>query len=94
MASLTIASKANQAITVPVLLVAHYAKESEPSVSLNTSFEDVDILTSNDGAVLELTLQNNAPVYAADSAIKSLVAAYPFMQDRHKDLVRIKTSRL
>lgn len=42
MAALTIASKANQAITLPVLLVVHYINTNDQDVDISIGFQDVE----------------------------------------------------
>ncbi|KAL8935660.1 MAG: hypothetical protein Q9211_004586 [Gyalolechia sp. 1 TL-2023] len=55
MSALTIASKANQAETLPALLVAEYAKQSDPNVKVDICFKDVEQLSSENNSGLELT---------------------------------------
>lgn len=54
MAALTVASKANQAITLPVLLVIQQGKENGSFVDINIAFEDVDKVSGK--APLKLVL--------------------------------------
>lgn len=87
MATLNIASKANQATTLPALLVANYAKESDSKATINVRFEDVDILKSGDKASVELVQGNTAPTYGFGNVIKELLSTFSFLQAKHADLV-------
>lgn len=82
MATITIASKANQAITLPVLLVASFANESDQNTSINIKFEEVDSLGSSDAPV-ELSVGGNAPVHSQEQTISTLIESYPFLGERH-----------
>lgn len=87
MTTLNIASKANQATTLPVLLVASYAVESDPNASITVKFNEVDTLKSGDGASVELILGNDSPIYGSEKVIENILAAYPFLQGKHENLV-------
>ena len=88
MATLSIASKANQATFLPALLVAALANESDPNASITLKFEEVDTLKSSDGAVVEFILGSDSPVYGSEKVIAKLIEAYPFLQGKHESLVR------
>lgn len=87
MPTLCIASKANQATTVPVLLVASYVNGSDPNASIDIKFEEAENLKSKDGASVELLFEHDTPLYGFDNAIKKLTAAYPSLQGKHEALV-------
>ncbi|KAL8727578.1 MAG: hypothetical protein Q9166_005984 [cf. Caloplaca sp. 2 TL-2023] len=55
MATLTVASKANQAVTLPVLLLVQYVNEKEPNIDIDITFEDVEEVS--DKSSLNLTLK-------------------------------------
>ncbi|KAL8829513.1 MAG: hypothetical protein Q9170_006138 [Blastenia crenularia] len=73
MTSLTIASKANQAETLPALLVAEYAKQSDPNAQINIDFQDVEQLKPNEESSLELTLTGESPSYNSRDVIHSFL---------------------
>ncbi|KAL8866208.1 MAG: hypothetical protein Q9174_006436, partial [Haloplaca sp. 1 TL-2023] len=83
MASLTIASKANQAVTLPPLLLASYANESNPNAKVNIAFEDVEKLQQED-APFALTKANAG---SSDPIIKDLtqVLMHTFKALKGKD---------
>lgn len=88
MATLNIASQANQASTIPVLLVTSYAKESDLNASVKINFEDVDVLKSSDMASAELIRGNLPSVYSCENIISELLSFFPFLQGKHSELVR------
>ncbi|KAI4193796.1 MAG: hypothetical protein LQ348_002774 [Seirophora lacunosa] len=87
MAALTVASKANQAITLPVLLVAQYIKEADPNVKIDVEFKDVDVLGSPAKSELEFVSTGKPPVFASSQVIRDLLQAFPFWQRQSEDLV-------
>ena len=80
MATLTIASNANQATTFPALLVAYYAKEADPNSSININFEEVGKLKSGDNATVEIVVGSGTSTYGSKDVIVGLVEACPFLQ--------------
>ena len=87
MATLNIASKANQATTFPALMVAHYAKEADPNSSINVNFEETDTLKAPDNVTVEVVVGTGTSTYGSENVIDSLVEAYPFLQGKHDTLV-------
>lgn len=87
MATLNIASKANQATTFPALLVAHYAKEADPNSLINVNFEEVDNLKAGDNATVEIVIGSGTSTYGSEKVIADLVEAYPFLQGKYDTLV-------
>ena len=85
MATLNIASKANQATTIPALLVASYVKESSQPTSVNVNFKEVDALKSGEEASVELVVGKS--VYGSENAIQSLIETYPFLQGKNDSAV-------
>ena len=73
MASFTIASKANQAETLPALLVAEYAKRSDPNAKINIGFKDVESLDPAKNSGLELNIAGESPVENSGDVIHSLL---------------------
>ena len=86
MATLSIASKANQATSVPALLVASYANQSNPNALVDIKFEEADTLKSKKGTSVEFVVVNDAPVYGSENAVSRLIEAHPFLQvhGKHK----------
>ena len=88
MATLNLASKANQATTFPALMVAHYAKEADPNSAINVIFEEIDTLKAADNATVEVVVGSGTSTYGFQNVIDSLVEAYPFLQGKHDTLVK------
>ena len=86
MTTLTIASKANQASTVPVLLVASLVNESNPNIAITLKFEEVEVLGSNNSAV-ELVVGNGAPIYGSPDCLDKLAQGYPFLSGKQDAFV-------
>lgn len=84
MATLKVASKANQATTFPALLVAHYAKEADPNTSININFEEVDTLKARDNATVEIVVGSGTSAYGSEKVIDVLIETYPFLQGKNE----------
>ena len=93
MSTLNVASKANQATTLPALLVAHYAKECEHSVSIDIKIEDVDTLKSGDKASIELAQGSSSSTYGCKEVIDELINTYPFLQAKNENIVSAITDK-
>lgn len=93
MATVNVASKANQATTFPALLVAHYAKEADPNSSIDVKFEEVETLNAGDNATVEIIVGSGTSTYGAEKVIEGLVEAYPFLQGKLDSLVGLYEDR-
>ena len=91
MTTLNIASKANQATTIPALLVAQYAKEADANISININFDEVEALKTGNKAAVELVIGNGTSSYGSEHVISELMSAYPFLQGNHVDSVRLRS---
>lgn len=80
--TLTISSKANQATTLPVLLVASWVNESSPKEAIIVKFEEVEVLGSSDSAV-ELIVGDGSPIHGSSNCLEKLAQEYPFLQEKH-----------
>lgn len=87
MSTLNVASKANQATTLPALLVAHYAKECDQSVSIDIKIEDVDTLKSGDKTPIELAQGSSSFTCGCKEVIDELIKTYPFLQAKNENTV-------
>ena len=88
MANLNIASRANQAVTFPALLLAARANDADPNAIINIKFEDVDKLKGGDGAVAELILGTSSPVFGTEKIIASLITSYASLQEKQEENVK------
>lgn len=87
MTTLNIASKASQAITLPAVLVATYANNSNTKTPITINYEDVNNLKTGDKALVELLCENESPVYGFELVIGKLLEAYPFLQGENENYV-------
>lgn len=87
MAALTIASKANQATTLPALVLAQYVNESDPNAKIDIGFEDVEHLLSADQSDLELRLTGKPPIYTSKNVLPELLQSFTFWQGKNEKLV-------
>lgn len=83
MATLNIASKANQATTFPALLIAHYVNEADPNSSVKVNFEEVDTLKTEDNLTVEIVVGSGTSTYGSKKVIDGLVETYPFLRGNH-----------
>lgn len=93
MANLDIASRASQALTLPVSLVASYIKELDSNPSITITFEDVDALDSADGAYVKLTNGKNSPVFGLEPVISSILTLSPKLKEISHTLVSWNAGR-
>lgn len=94
MASLTLASKANQATLLPLLLIATHANNSDPNVSITIQFEDTGTLKQATGATAELSLSTDPPTYDSEDVVAQLVEAYPSLQGKPQIRVRAEPTQI
>ena len=87
MAALIIASKANQATTLPTLLIAARANESDPNAKIDIKFEEADRLRDEGGATLKLAIGTNAPILGAEEIVALLVSNYVSLHEEQENLV-------
>ena len=87
MASVVVASKANQATTLPAVLIAQYAAESDPNANIQIKYEEVDRLKAGDDAAIEVTIGTEPSKYGSHDAIKSLSVVYPFLKGKNIESV-------
>lgn len=86
---LTLASKANQAALLPVLLVATSINEARPTPIISISYEDTAVLEQTDKAVVQFTGVSGSPVSGTENAIQELRKNFPFLNAKDEKLVRI-----
>lgn len=87
MSTLNVASKANQAATLPAVLVAQYAKECDPNASVNIKFEEVETLKSGDESSVELIVGSGTSVYGFEQVVRGLIETFPYLQGKNENVV-------
>ena len=85
MSLLTVASKSNPEIILPVVAVATCIQETNPGAGLSVTFEDVDSIGSK-GGKLELKLKDGSLV-CDDDIVPFLRSNYEVLQSGSKDHV-------
>ena len=93
MSTLNVASKANQATTLPALLVVHYAKECDQSVSIDVKIEDIDTLKSGEKASIELAQGSSSSTYGCKEVIDELMTTYRILQAKNEKTVSAITEK-
>ena len=88
MATLNIASKANQATFVPALLIANYVNEIDSNASIDVRFQEIESLKAGGTTCVEIILGTDSPVYGSENVVPKLIEAYPFLQGKNKTAVR------
>lgn len=94
MAALTIASKANQAITLPALLIAEYTKASDPNAKIDIQFEDVEFLQNAEKSGLNLKISGRSSVHQSTQFIRELMRSFTFWRGKNDDVVLEWTDRV
>ena len=82
---LVVADRANQASTLPALLIATSINESSPTVDI--VHEESDLLKEGDKAVVQLTGSSGSSVFGAENAIKALLSEFPFLKAKDEKAV-------
>lgn len=93
MATLRIASKANQAASIPVLLIANLINNKDPNALITVDFEDAETLQSS-GQAVEFIPKTGDLVSGPETVISNLVGPYSRLsvepspaQNQREDLV-------
>ncbi|KAL4788488.1 tRNA synthetases class I, catalytic domain-containing protein [Aspergillus varians] len=82
---LTLATKANQAALLPVLLVATSVNEARPTPIIDVNFEDAAFLPRGDKATVELVGASGTPAYGPN-ALQELRTTFPFLNSKEEKL--------
>ncbi|KAE8150121.1 tRNA synthetases class I, catalytic domain-containing protein [Aspergillus avenaceus] len=83
---LTLASKANQASLLPVLLVATSINEARPTPAVAITFEDKAVLDGAEKAPVQFTGVSGTPVFGTVNAIQGLLNDFPFLNSKDQKL--------
>ncbi|KAL2825945.1 tRNA synthetases class I, catalytic domain-containing protein [Aspergillus cavernicola] len=83
---LTLATKANQAALLPVLLVATSVNEARPTPIITINYEDAATLQQGDKAIVEFIGFNGTPAYGAQNALQELRTTFPFLNSKEEKL--------
>ncbi|KAL4947901.1 tRNA synthetases class I, catalytic domain-containing protein [Aspergillus filifer] len=81
---LTLATKANQAALLPILLVATSVNEARPTPVITVNYEDVATLERGNKAIVEF-VGASGPVYGV-KALEELRSTFPFLNSKEEKL--------
>ncbi|PKY03905.1 glutamyl-tRNA synthetase [Aspergillus campestris IBT 28561] len=84
--NLTLATRANQALLLPVLLVATSINESRPEPVIQITYEDAAELQQGDKAVVQFTGTSGTPVYGTVNALRELQSSFPYLESKDEQL--------
>ncbi|EAA58880.1 hypothetical protein AN8224.2 [Aspergillus nidulans FGSC A4] len=82
---LTLATKANQAALLPILLVATSVNEARPAPVITINYEDATVLPRGDKEIVEFTAANGTLVYGS-AAFKELLLSFPYLNSKEEKL--------
>ncbi|KAI9369890.1 tRNA synthetases class I, catalytic domain-containing protein [Aspergillus egyptiacus] len=82
---LNLATKANQAALLPVLLVATSVNEARPTPIIAINYEDAATLQQGDKAIVEF-VGPNGPVYGPQDVLQGLRSVFPFLNSKEEKL--------
>ncbi len=84
---LSIASKANQATTIPALLVASFANDTQDA-SIDINFEDGAALPGLEREEsTRLVTDDGTSISGVESIVRKLIELYPALTAVHKEMV-------
>ncbi|PWY79615.1 glutamyl-tRNA synthetase [Aspergillus heteromorphus CBS 117.55] len=83
---LTLATRANQAALLPVLLVATSINEARPTPVITITYEDAAVLSQGDKAIVQFTGASGTPAYGTQNAIQELRNSFPFLKGKDEKL--------
>lgn len=84
---LTVATRANQALLLPVLLVATSINEARPSPAIAITYEDTALLHGDEKAIVQFTGASGFPVSGTENALQELRKTFPFLTGKDEKLV-------
>lgn len=84
---LTLASQANQAELLPVLLVATSVNAARPTPVIAINYENTALLHEGEKAIVQFTGASGSPVYGTEKAIQELRANFPFLNSKDEKTV-------
>ncbi|MCJ1398874.1 hypothetical protein MMC11_002075 [Xylographa trunciseda] len=76
MATLHIASKANQATSIPALLVATLANNKDPNASITIDFQDAETLQSGSKESVEFVPKSGDSIHGSENVVSYLAKMY------------------
>lgn len=84
---LTVATRANQALVLPVLLIATSINEARPNPVIAITYEDTALLHGGDNAIVQFSGTSGTAVHGTQAAIQELRNSFPFLNGKDEKLV-------
>ena len=76
MATLHIASNANQATSIPALLVATLANNKDPNASITIDFQDAETLQTGGKEAVEFVPKSGTSIHGSENVVSYLAKNY------------------
>ncbi|KAI9933287.1 hypothetical protein ASPWEDRAFT_53076 [Aspergillus wentii DTO 134E9] len=83
---LSLATRANQALLLPVLFVATSINEARPSPVITITYEDTAVLNEGENAVVQFTGASGTPVFGTQKVIEELRNSFPYLTSKDDKL--------
>ena len=84
MAALRIATKANQATSIPALLVVTYANRENPNAAIDIKYDEVETLKSGIDISTEFVVEKDASSSGFQEVLNSLTTIYPVLYGKYE----------
>jgi hypothetical protein len=89
---LKVATRANHAALLPVVLIATSINEARPSSVINITYEDTALLQDGDKAIVQLVAGSKS-VFGTTNIIQELTANFPFLTGKDAKVVSFNLPR-
>lgn len=83
---LKVATRGNQAATLPAVLIVTSINEARPTPVINITYEDTALLQDGDKAIVQLTSGSNS-VFGTANVIQELTKHFPFLTGKDSKVV-------
>ena len=85
---LKVATRANHAALLPVVLIATSINEARPTPVVNIAYEDTALLQDGDKAIVQLVSGSNS-VFGTTNVIQELTVHFPFLTGKDAKVVSL-----
>jgi glutamyl-tRNA synthetase len=83
---LKVATRANHAALLPVVLIVTSINEARPNPVINITYEDTALLQDGDKAIVQLT-SGSSSVFGAANVIQELTVHFPYLTGKDAKVV-------
>ena len=84
--TLTVATRANHAALLPVVLIATSINEARPTPVITINYEDSAVLEEGEKAIVQLTTDSKS-VFGTIQAVEELRSQFPYLASKDISLV-------